>query len=406
LSVPPGQRVAVVFGGPSVEHDVSIITAQQVIAALGERHTPIPLYLARDGSWYTGNRLTSIDAFAADPPEGADPVRLLLGDPESFVQSPAKSRFRPGRDIRVDIVVNAIHGTGGEDGALLGMLDLARVPYVGGGIAASAIAMDKAFVKGTFRAAGIDVLEHELIERSEWESDRDAVRARIAAAIGAPWFVKPASLGSSIGVAYCADEGELNEGLDLALELDRYAVIEPAAQAATELNVAVIGRPGGPHRPSEVEQPVGGAAGLTFEDKYVHSAKTPGGKAGPKAASAPGTKGSGMASQDRILPAPISDGLRRRIQETAVAAHKSLRFAGIVRYDFFAFGTDDEARLVLNEPNTVPGSFASYLFEPAGLSFDALLDELLEIGFAEAREARATTRVFESVLLGLHTGRT
>lgn len=402
MSTSPGQRVAVAFGGPSVEHDVSIVTAQQVMAALSERHTPIPLYLSRDGRWFTGESLLSVDAFAHDPPRGADRARLVLGEPAHFAEIPSKSRLRSSEALRIDIVVNAIHGTGGEDGALLGLLDLVGVPYVGGGVASSAIAMDKAFVKAILSAVGIDVLDHHLIERSAWEADPEAAARRASSDLGFPCFVKPASLGSSIGVARCPSEAEVMEALELALELDRYAVLEPAADGAFELNAAVIGRPGGSYRASEVEQPLGGDAGLTFEDKYVHSAKGSGGKGDAEGTS--GAKTSGMASQDRLIPAPVSDGLRRRIQETAVAAHKALRFAGVARYDFFAFGTDDDARIIINEPNTVPGSFAYYLFKPLGIGFDELLDELLAIALEEAREARATTRTFESVLLGFHTG--
>ena len=410
MSVPSGQRVGVVFGGPSVEHDVSIITAQQVMAALTARHKPVPLYLARDGRWFTGHALTTIAAFADDPPRGGQPARIVLGERDGFLELPAKSRLRSVERPRIDVIINSIHGTGGEDGSLLGVFELLQVPYVGRGVTASALSMDKAFTKAVLSAAGIAVLDHQLVERSAWEADRSAT---VTSAIGAgtPCFVKPVSLGSSIGVTRCETRLEIAEALELALELDRYAIVERAAEGATELNVAVIGHPGGRYRASEVEQPLGSQSGLTFEDKYVRSAegngakgaKATAAKAGQTTAAKTGEQG-GMTTQDRLIPAPISKGLRNRIQETAISAHRALRYAGIVRYDFFAIGTDADSRIVINEANTVPGSFSSYLFQPMGLAFDDLLDELLAIALAEARQARSTTRTFDSALIGLHTG--
>ena len=403
------QRVGVVFGGPSVEHDVSVITAQQAIAVLSARHDPIPLYVARDGAWHTGDALKDVAAFATDPPEGGEPVELRLGRRDAPFATPARGRFRSDEPVHVDVVLNAIHGTGGEDGALLGALELAQLPFVGGGVGPAAVAMDKAIAKAVFRDHGIDVLDHHAADRDEWDADRKAVADAIEAR-GFPCFVKPVSLGSSIGVSRCESRDELEDALELGFELDRRVIVEAAAEGAIEVNCAVLGRPGGEYRPSEVEQPIGGGAGLTFEDKYLRGGGAGKGGGAAKGAPAKGASGGGakdgggMAGQDRLIPAPIPGKLRERIRETATSAHRALRFAGVARYDFFVFGDDDDARIVLNEPNTVPGSFAFYLFEPIGLPFADLLDELLAIAHAEAREARATTRSFDSVLLQMHHG--
>jgi D-alanine-D-alanine ligase len=216
----------------------------------------------------------------------------------------------------------------------------------------------------------------------------------VLAAQPLPCVVKPATLGSSVGVSLCGTEEQVDEALELAFELDRQALVEPLAEGAVEMNVAVIGRPGGELRPSEVEQPVASADVLTFEDKYLRSEG--------KGKQAGGSKDAGMAGQQRLIPPPIPAGLRDRLRQAAVDAHRALRFAGVVRYDFFVFGEGEDARIVLNEPNTVPGSFAYYLFEPVGMPFDALVDELVAIAVAEDREARQTTRVFESSLLQKH----
>ena len=400
-----GQRVAVLFGGPSVEHDVSIISAQQLMAAMEPRHEPIPVYLARDGRWWTGDPLRDIGAFGSEDPAGAEPCELRLGRDGAPFAVPGGSRFKGDRDLQVDAVICAIHGTGGEDGSLLGALELSGIPYVGGGVAAAAVAMDKRLGKLVFQEAGVEVCPHAVIHRRDWTGDREAALRR-AGEQGMPCYVKPASLGSSIGVARVTEPGELEEALELCFELDLTALVEPALDDFVEVNVAILGSRGTELRASEVEQPVRDAeAALSFEDKYLRS----GGKGGESKAGGGAKEGGGsegMASADRIIPAPISPAAAEALVAAAKRAHLGLGFFGVVRYDFFLKDPEGgEPRVVLNEANTVPGSFAFYLFEPAGVSFPDLADALLEIAFSEAAERRATTRTFESVLIAEHQRR-
>ncbi|MDO8213353.1 hypothetical protein [Conexibacter sp. CPCC 206217] len=419
MPLPSGQTVGVVFGGPSVEHDVSIITAQQAMAVLSERHAVIPLYVGKDGRWWTGEELRDVSAFTQSPPRGARPLELRLGAADGPFFEPSTSRLRGDRALPISVVLNAIHGTGGEDGALLGALALAGIPHAGSGVAAFAVGMDKHLAKTVLKEAGLDVLPHRRIERGEWEQDRGAVLSSVEGEIPLPVVVKPATLGSSIGVARCDRAEQVEEALELAFELDRQAIVEPFATGATELNCAVLGRPGGELRVSEVERPLGSADGLTFEDKYLSAggkggggakgggAKGAGGGAtgGKGGATSAGSAGAGMASLDRVIPADVDPELRERVRAEAAKAHRALRVAGVARYDFFVLDEDDPARparICVNEPNTVPGSFAFYLFEPKGLSFPDLLDELLAIGLAEAREERSTTRNFASALIDRH----
>src|SRR3954469_12355156 len=402
-------RVAVLFGGPSVEHDVSIISAQQLIAVMEPRHEPIPVYLARDGRWWTGDALRDIGSFGKDAPSGAEPCELRLGRDGAPFASPGGSRFKADRDLQVDVAINSIHGTGGEDGSLLGALELSGIPYVGGGVAAAAVAMDKRLGKLVFSEAGVDVCPHTVLHRDDWTGDRqDALRR--AGEQGVPCYVKPVSLGSSIGVARVTGEEQLEDALELAFELDLTALVEPALDDYVEVNVAILGRRRTGLRASEVEQPVRDAeAALSFEDKYLRG----GGKGSAAKGESKGAGGGakeggseGMASADRITPAPISDAAREALVTAAKAAHTGLNFFGVVRYDFFL--KDPEGgppQVVLNEANTVPGSFAFYLFEPAGVPFPELADTLLDIAFAEAAERRATTRTFESVLIAEHQRR-
>jgi D-alanine-D-alanine ligase len=396
-------RIAVCFGGPSVEHDVSIISAQQLIAALGDRHEAVPIYLARDGRWWTGDALRDVAVFGGDRPGGGEPVELRLGSAGAPFAVPSSSRFRGGRDVPVDVVINAIHGTGGEDGGLLGALEQTDLPYAGGGVGPAAAAMDKALAKLVFRDAGLDVNPHHELTRERFTADPSGASREAIAAVGEPCFAKPSTLGSSIGVARCADAAELEEALELCFELDRRALVEPSLDDAIEINAAVLGRPGGELRVSVLEQPVKDEGGtLSFEDKYLRAGGKDGGSKGR------GTKSDdagGMAAADRLIPAPIPDALAERIRDAARSAHAALGFAGVVRYDFFVDGPEGgEQRVILNEANTVPGSFAFYLFEPDGLNFPDLAEELVQIALAEAAERRATTRTFESVLLNKHQG--
>jgi len=400
-----GQRVAVLFGGPSVEHDVSIISAQQLMAVMEPKHDPVPVYLARDGRWWTGDALRDIGAFGRDQPAGAEPCELRLGRDGAPFASPGGSRFKSDTDLQVDVAVNSIHGTGGEDGSLLGALELSGVPYVGGGVAAAAVAMDKRLGKLVFKEAGVEVCPHTVLHRQDWTGDRqDALRR--AGEQGLPCYVKPVSLGSSIGVARVTAAEELEEALELAFELDQTALVEPALDDCVEVNVAILGSRRTGLRASEVEQPVRDSeAALSFEDKYLRG----GSKGGQAKGAGGGAKeggSEGMASADRIIPAPISDAAREALVNAAKAAHTGLGFFGVVRYDFFLRESDGGApQVILNEANTVPGSFAFYLFEPAGVPFPELADTLLDIAFAEAAERRATTRTFESVLISEHQRR-
>lgn len=406
-------RVGVAFGGRSVEHDVSIITGLQALAVLSERHRPIPIYIARSGRWYTGEALKDLSAYQQ---RGGDPDAVqvafdlhagrLLPAPRqgarpseggSLLRSPwrgASARRAGGQGaqpIELDAVVLATHGTQGEDGCLQGALELSQLPYVGPPVGAAAAAMDKALTKAVLAQAGLPALPHLALRREQWEADRDACLATIEgvldgsvqarAAFAYPLYVKPASLGSSVGVSRCEDGAALSEALQLAFELDRVCLVEPAARGGIEVNCAVIGRPGAAPRASVCEQPLASDGLLSFEDKYMSSGKA-----------------EGMKSAQRLIPAPISDALTARVRELACAAFAAFGCAGVTRVDFLI---DEREQVFVNELNTIPGSFSFYLWEPAGLPFVELMDELLDLALADRREQRRTTTVFDTNLLAL-----
>jgi D-alanine-D-alanine ligase len=384
--------VACIFGSRSVEHEVSVITAQQAMAALGPHHRGVAVYIAKDGRWYTGAALTDLRRFA-------DVQRLLADctlvtpviDPSLPgltllpVATPRRGRFGRGADdaVDVDVAMPLVHGNLGEDGTLQGLLEMAGVPYTGSGVAASATAMDKRLAKTVLRAAGLPVLDDVGIDREQWRVDAEGVVERAEAFAPYPLYVKPVSLGSSIGVARAADRTELNLAVEVALTYDQRCIVEAAQEAIVEINCAVLGDESGA-RASLLEQPTKRGL-LSYDDKY----RSKGGKTA--------TSG-GMRSAQRLIPAPLDAALAERIIQTALASFAAVGAAGVARIDLMVDAASDT--IIVNEINPIPGSLSFYLFEPAGTSFTALLDELIEI--AQRRHARraASTAVFEHWMLG------
>jgi D-alanine-D-alanine ligase len=396
-----------VFGGRSVEHDVSIITGLQACEQLDQRHRPVPIYIDREGGWFTGPSLRRVETYRAETLD-AEPVVLDLGagvlrsEPAPPPLPRRRGMFRGGGgsdttspsaavEHRLDVIIPATHGTQGEDGCLQGALELADIPYAGPTLEAAVLAMNKAVTKSMLRAAGIPVVDDLTLRRSEYEREgADAIIARVKARFGLPVFAKPASLGSSVGVQRCTTDAELADALQLAFELDRLALVEPAVEGGMEINCAVLGRPGAELRVSVTEQPLATGDVLTFEDKYLP--RDGAGKDGG------GLKNEGMAATDRTIPAPISDELTEQVYNLSRRTFEAIGGTGVARVDLLL---DAESRLFVNEPNTIPGSFAFYLWEPAGLNFPDLLDELIEIAFAEHAEKHQTTRTFQSNLLAM-----
>ncbi|MGI8713818.1 MAG: D-alanine--D-alanine ligase family protein [Solirubrobacteraceae bacterium] len=393
-----GLRVGVVFGGRSVEHDVSIITGLQACEVLEARHQPVALYIDREGRWFAGESLRRIESYR-DGPLDAQPVVLDLSSGVLRAEeTQRRGRLHRGapraQEQRLDVVIPATHGTQGEDGCLQGALELADLPYAGPTLEAAVLAMNKAVTKSMLRAAGIPVLEDLTLRRSEYERDgAAAIIAKVKARFGLPVYAKPASLGSSVGVSRCGDERELADALQLAFELDRLALVEPAIEGGKEINCAVLGRPGGEPRVSACEQPIASAGFLSFEDKYMRERKGGGEKSGGGLK----TEG-GMSSAQRIIPAPIGDELTASVEDLAKRTFQTLGCTGVARVDLLL---DAQNRLFVNEPNTIPGSFSFYLWEPVGLAFPDLLDELIDIALAEHAEKQQTTRTFQTNLLAM-----
>ncbi len=347
-------RVGIVFGGRSAEHEVSIVSAQGVMAALDEhRFRAVPIGVTRQGTWLTPAQTDQ--ALAALRSERLRSLEEPLGDGILYrVQALGALR-------RVDVVFPLVHGTNGEDGTLQGLLELAGVPYVGAGVAASALGMDKALQKTVFRQHGLPVLDDVVVHAHEWRRDPLPLSRQVEAAIPYPCFVKPANGGSSIGTSKARSREDMDAALEEAFRFDRKALVEAAVEGR-QVEVAVLGN----------EEPEASPVGeVTFVGEfYDYHAKY-----------------EDPATQLHI-PADIPDHAAKRAQELAIEAYKAIDCAGLARVDFFL---TPDGRLVLNEVNTIPGftpmSMYPKLWEHAGLSYRELITRLIDL--ALERHGRA-----------------
>lgn len=385
-------KLGVVFGGRSVEHEVSIVTGYQVIeAADATKYDVQPVYIGRDNVWYIGDGLAEISFFRQDHPPlnrltrvypvpDASRGKLVLTGAESsgFLKKPV--------EVTLDVVLPATHGTFGEDGSLQGLLEMAGVPYASSDVRGSAVGMDKELTKAALAAAGLPHLKYAVIHRREWDSSRNKALDRVTQTLPLPLFIKPAVLGSSVAVSRVGNLDELGTALDLAFRFGDRALLEPALDNAIEVNCSVID--GDPPIPSVIEQPLKNSALLTFDEKY---------KSGNKGSAKAGNKGTGgMTAQRRIIPAPLEPDLSLSIQDLAVKTFTAVGAGGVARVDFLI---SEAGEVYVNELNNIPGSLSCYLWEPLGKSFTQLIDRLIERAFEVNRRRNRTTFSFESNLL-------
>jgi D-alanine-D-alanine ligase len=366
-------RVGVVFGGRSGEHEVSLASAASVIAALEARgHTIVPIGIARDGRWIVGGnpmRALAAEARGALPTDDTNAaVKKALADRAESVEDAATTamvRTEPAGSVPaelrqgLDVAVIMLHGPYGEDGTMQGLFELADVPYVGAGVLASAVGMDKATMKAVFRAHGLPTVEHEVVFRRAWRTEPTAVRARIAERIGFPCFVKPSNLGSSVGISKVGSADELPAALDEAARHDRKLVVERAVHGR-ELEVSVLGNDDpAASVPCEI---VYESEWYDYQTKYAE----------------------GQARV--VIPAPISADLTAEVRRLAIAAFRAIDCAGMARVDFFLEGD----RLLVNEINTIPGftSTSGYarMWEGTGLGYPELVERLVALAIERHRD--------------------
>lgn len=375
-------RVAVFFGGRSVEHGVSIVTAAQVMAAMDRgRYEVIEVYATEGGEYYvvpefdvsdyTGLPLNpqAFDAFARGKGRraivGAEKGRLL----STIGRGLTGERLTP---LDVDVAFSIVHGSHGEDGTLQGVFELADVAYVGPNLVPAAIAMDKIAAKAAFRGLGLPTVEGLWFGRDEWQADQQSLVAKVRA-LGFPVFVKPASLGSSIGVSKVDDDDEysLAFAVDTVLNYDHRCIVERAVADGLDINCAVMRGPDGV-RVSQCERPVKDEEVLDYAAKYLR-----------------GSKQEGMAAARRVYPADIPDEVAARVRTMAERVYTQLSFRGLVRIDFLV-SPSTEWPAYINEINAIPGSMATYFWELEGMKTAEVLDLLIAEAQAAHHEKQRT----------------
>jgi D-alanine-D-alanine ligase len=382
-STPSKTTVGVIFGSRSVEHDVSIVTAQQVMQALKpDKYDVVPIYITRDGEWVTGPGLRDLKTFQTDDISEMMGMKDTLISPSTshhgMITPPISGLFARNQLRRLDVAFPVVHGSHGEDGTLQGLLELADIPYVGAGVLASAITRDKIILKALIAQQSIPVVKSLPLSRHEWVNNPGAVLERIGAQLGYPVFVKPAALGSSIGVARADSADATRNYINVAANFDRRILVEQAVQDATEINCAVMGNY--EVRASVLEQPITFQEFLTYEEKYMR-----------------GEGAAGMKGAERQIPAPISDDLTQRIRQMAIQAFQAVDGRGIARVDFLMRKETDE--IFLNEINTMPGSLAFYLWHEEGLSPSDVVDELIRLAIEAHADKRKTTYNYKTGLI-------
>ena len=386
-------NIAVIFGSRSCEHDVSIISALQLIeAAKTAGFTVIPVYISREGLWYTGEALTQIETFREFNPMGKGITRVNLdvsanaGDLWAWPPQRAGLFAKvPAPIAHIDVAIPVLHGLHGEDGTVQGLLEMANIPYASSGVLGYAVGMDKIAMKQMLRGAGYPVLDYVWLTRDQLKADREAIVERIEREIKYPAFVKPAALGSSIGVSKATNREELDKALDLAASYDRRILVEVGINNPVEINCAALGY-GEDVRTSVCEMPVPstGDKFLNFFEKYLRNV---------------GTKGEssrGMKSLSRVVPAPIGEELTERIQRMTKEIFKLLDCRGTVRIDFIL---DENDVLYVNEPNTIPGSLAFYLWQECGVSFGKLVEIMVEDALRAHADKNTNVFAFDSTIL-------
>ncbi len=358
-------RVGIVFGGRSSEHEVSVASARSVMAAMNsETYDIIPIAIAKNGQWLPGtppDALASPKEMAASKPS----EHIAAEPPEVFDRLPQlRDATGQNRFPEVDIIFPVLHGAFGEDGTIQGMLELAGLPYVGCGILGSALGIDKEKAKILFRAAGIPVTPWVTCYRQEIRSAPEAIIRKVEAAFQYPVFVKPATLGSSVGVTKAHNANELLEGLQMAAAYDRKILVEQGINCR-ELECAVLGNDN--PAASVVGEVIASKEFYDYESKYLDGASK------------------------TLVPAPIDNALAQRIREYAIKAFQALDLSGLSRVDFFL--SKDNGAIYLNEVNTLPGfteiSMYPKLWEATGIPYTQLIDRLIELGFERARDRAA-----------------
>lgn len=355
-------KVGVIFGGRSGEHEVSLRSAESVINALDlDRYEVVPIAITQEGRWLKSSEASQLLPSAVIA--SADKHVAILGDPtEHGLASIAEHGPAQARES-IDVLFPVLHGTYGEDGTIQGLFEMADIPYVGCGVLGSAAGMDKVIMKRLFHEAGLPIVEYTHFLRTQWESKPQEIKSRVVAEIGYPCFVKPANLGSSVGISKATDDESLTTAINLAARFDRKIIVERGVDAR-EIEISVLGN-------DEPEASLPGEIVPQTAEFYDYIAKY---------VDAVGAR--------LVIPAELSAGVTAQLQQMAITAFQAIDGSGLGRVDFFLERAT--GKILLNEINTMPGftniSMYPKLWEASGLSYSALIDRLIELAIERHQE--------------------
>lgn len=378
-------NLAVFFGCCSVEHEVSVISAVQAMHSINrEKYNVIPVYVTKSGETFSGDALFDIAEYKNLPALMKKIKRVTLSRDGADVVMTYDGGVFSKRKQKIDVAFPIVHGTNCEDGTIQGLFEFLRLPYVGCDIISSAVGMDKAVFKDVMTAAGLPVLPCIRFYSREYFAQRDDILDRIEKEIGMPVIVKPANLGSSVGITKAGNRAELADAVDLACSFADKILVERAVTGLREINCSVLGDYD-ECEASVCEEPFMHDDILSFEDKYMNGGKKSGAS-------------KGMSSLSRKLPADLSKEKSDEIRTLATKVFKALGGCGITRIDFI-IDTADGDKVYINEPNTIPGSLAFYLWEESGIKYTELLDRAVDLAFKRQRKRETLNFTFESNIL-------
>lgn len=374
-------KIGVIYGGETVEHEVSVISALQAMNNLNEdKYDIVPIYISKDRIWYTGHMLRDIEFYKEFEDEKKYATKVILYKKgKTFLLQRTTGIFR--KDITdLDVILPVVHGNNVEDGSLAGLLDSIGIPYVGSHVLGGALGQDKVVMKQVMESVNLPIVPYTWFYDSEYLDNKENILKEIEK-IGYPVIVKPATLGSSIGIEVAKNEKDIESKIEDAMEYDTKIVVEKVIENLTEVNASVLGNYEY-QKVSPLEEVMGEDEILSFADKYLGNAKSK------------GTASKGMASTSRIVPARIPEKLTKEIQDTAKQVFKVLNLSGVCRVDFLI--DNKENKFYVNEPNTCPGSLSFYLWKEAGMKYSELLDEMVSIAIKEYKHKNQKTMSFKS----------
>ncbi len=376
-------RVGVIFGGASVEHEISVISALQAIDNIDkEKYDIIPIYISKNKDWYTGDILLNIENYKDldDVIKNATKVNLQKVNDEFCLVH--YSKFLSKIVSKVDVVIPIVHGQNVEDGTLSGYLETIGIPYASSNVLASSLGQDKIVMKQIFASENIPYVPYIWFYDNEYLDNREEYLKKIKD-LGYPVIVKPASLGSSVGIKFVDKEEDAIEAINEAITYDKKIVIEKCIDNLIEVNCSVLGNYE-KQEASVLEQVMSSHDILTYKDKYIGDGKTK-------------NKAKGMVNTSRIIPANIDDEITDKIKETSKKVFKILNLSGVCRIDYLINSKTKE--FYVNEPNTIPGSLAFYLWEASGKKYNVLLDEMINIALQEYKNKNKKITRFDTNVL-------